>query len=356
MMTDVFISYRRSERDRCSLIAERLRALGLDVWFDAELESGQHFPDVIDERVQQARAVLVLWSPGAAKSQWVKAEASIGLAEHKLVSAIVEVVRLPVPFNNVHTVDLTKWSGDRAAPAWQEVLRPISRLTGKIVHDPAMLPQHDEGAASGRRRVLLAVTAIVGLSGVVAAGAALWPLLPAAGRREDIAPAEPTLTNAYLFNVAFVRVEPRPFLYTTIEREDTNVAATGAEATQLFNLARQLADMWLRDRTQSTLRQEGPFIVVMPIAQGEHLVYQAGFPYSGEPDFLIGVQIGETPSGSAITADFRGPQSELTQAIRELQAYATQSDRGVTNVVWWEYATPPQDDGYVQVKVFAGVE
>ena len=42
-MTDVFISYKRRTRPKIEQIAAALEALGLDVWFDANLEAGSSF-------------------------------------------------------------------------------------------------------------------------------------------------------------------------------------------------------------------------------------------------------------------------------------------------------------------------
>ena len=39
-MADVFISYKREKREDVVRIAEALRAIELDIWFDARLQSG----------------------------------------------------------------------------------------------------------------------------------------------------------------------------------------------------------------------------------------------------------------------------------------------------------------------------
>ena len=38
-VTDVFISYKREERDAVTTMVERLRALKIDVWFDGQLRT-----------------------------------------------------------------------------------------------------------------------------------------------------------------------------------------------------------------------------------------------------------------------------------------------------------------------------
>ncbi len=72
---EVFISYARSSEVQARRIAELLRSLGLSVWWDDDLPAHRSYGDVIEERLRAAKAVLVLWSADAAKSQWVRAEA-----------------------------------------------------------------------------------------------------------------------------------------------------------------------------------------------------------------------------------------------------------------------------------------
>jgi hypothetical protein len=88
-MADVFLSYKREERAAVDRLAAALRGLGVEVLFDARLSAGESFSDEIDREVKAARAVLVCWSPGAAGSQWVKAEALVGFSNRNLISTYV---------------------------------------------------------------------------------------------------------------------------------------------------------------------------------------------------------------------------------------------------------------------------
>jgi len=74
-MSHVFISYARSDEPLASLIADGLREGGFQVWRDDELPAHRPYAEVIEERVNGAKAVVVLWSAEAAKSHWVRAEA-----------------------------------------------------------------------------------------------------------------------------------------------------------------------------------------------------------------------------------------------------------------------------------------
>ena len=74
-MSDVFVSYARSDEVQANGVANALRSGGYRVWRDDELPAHRAYADVIEERLKDAKAVVVLWSADAAKSQWVRAEA-----------------------------------------------------------------------------------------------------------------------------------------------------------------------------------------------------------------------------------------------------------------------------------------
>lgn len=130
-MTDVFISYKREERPRCERIAAKLRSLGLDVWFDARLQSGESFDREIERAIKEAKAVLVLWSPRSIESRWVRNEANTGLEGNKLVAVCLENMTLPVAFKDVHYELLTNPQFQDDDAAWLKIVERVGKLTGR---------------------------------------------------------------------------------------------------------------------------------------------------------------------------------------------------------------------------------
>ncbi len=128
---DVFISYRRDQREQVLIIADRLQDLGLSVWFDARLEAGSSFDEEINREVRSAKAVLVCWSPEAMQSRWVRAEASIGLERDVLIAAFLHPAELMPPYNLVHAANLEGWRGAHDDPQWGQVLNRVGRLVGR---------------------------------------------------------------------------------------------------------------------------------------------------------------------------------------------------------------------------------
>ena len=131
-MTDVFISYARSTDEQAAAVGDALRSLGYAVWRDDELPAHRAYSEVIEERLNSAKAVVVIWSAEAARSQWVRAEADSARRAGTLVQVRVDATEPPLPFNQIQCVDLSGWSGDRTAPEWRKVEASVQLLTGKL--------------------------------------------------------------------------------------------------------------------------------------------------------------------------------------------------------------------------------
>jgi adenylate cyclase len=135
-MSQIFISYARSTEAIAHLIAEYLRAMGYGVWRDDELPPHRAYADVIEERLRAAKAVVVVWSSEAVRSQWVRAEADVGRELGTLIQLSIDGAIPPLPFNQIHCEDLAGWSGNPNAPGWRKV---IDALAGLLEQEPTPL-------------------------------------------------------------------------------------------------------------------------------------------------------------------------------------------------------------------------
>lgn len=138
-VSEVFISYARSTEREARQVAEALRALGCGVWLDDELPAHRDYSEVIEERLRAAKAVVVVWSAEAAKSQWVRAEADVAREAGTLVQLTIDGAALPMPFNRIQCADLVGWTGDKAAVGWKKVAHSVAELVG------GSLPAEDAG-------------------------------------------------------------------------------------------------------------------------------------------------------------------------------------------------------------------
>jgi hypothetical protein len=130
-LADVFISYKRDERQRAESIASRLRTLGLDVWLDAHIASGRSFDAEIETALRAAKAVLVLWTPGSVASEWVRNEASAAKERGTLVALMLAPCELPIEFRAVQYEPLFEKSFADDHPSWVKVVERIKDLAGK---------------------------------------------------------------------------------------------------------------------------------------------------------------------------------------------------------------------------------
>src|SRR5580698_3590136 len=161
-MSEIFISYARSTAATAKQIAEALRGLGYGVWRDDELPAHRSYSDVIEERLRAAKAVVVLWSAEAVKSQWVRAEAEVAREAGTLVQLSLDRAIPPLPFNQIQCADLAGWSGDLAAHDWKKVAASVADLmAGGPTPDAVTAP------APARRKLAVCVLPFANMSGDV---------------------------------------------------------------------------------------------------------------------------------------------------------------------------------------------
>lgn len=138
---EIFISYARSAQPQARAIADALRASGYSVWWDDDLPAHRAYNDVIEERLNSAKAVLVVWSRDGASSEWVRAEADAARHGRKLVQLSIDGVIPPMPFNQIQCPALRDWDGTTDEPAWRKIERSIAELvrgTGSELARPAV--------------------------------------------------------------------------------------------------------------------------------------------------------------------------------------------------------------------------
>ena len=160
-MAEIFVSYARSSERQAQHITEALRSAGYSVWRDDELPAHLAYSEVIEERLRSAKAVVVVWSADAARSQWVRAEADAARGAGTLVQLSVDGTLPPMPFNQIQCADLAGWSGDTSAPGWRKVEGSIASLVGTAAA-AADLPV---AGAAPARRVAICVLPFINMSG-----------------------------------------------------------------------------------------------------------------------------------------------------------------------------------------------
>ena len=130
-MADIFISYSRKDRDRCTAIRNALEALGIDVWSDAGIGAGASWDREIEREIEAAKALLVLWSDDSVESDWVRNEARTGKVRDRLIAIQIGACALPLEFSSIQAELLPEGSEGTEHPAWLGMLARLGGLIGR---------------------------------------------------------------------------------------------------------------------------------------------------------------------------------------------------------------------------------
>jgi len=175
-MHDVFISYAREDRRRIRrLVGVLVEERGWAIWFDEELRAGEQFPRVIQQALEQARCVLVVWSRRSVESRWVIAEASEGWNRGVLVPVRLDDSEPPLPFRQTEATDLGE-GGRPARAAVVEIIEAIDRALqrGSAPDRAELLAREARRRAHRRQKLARRVVPAIAVAALVAVGGMGW--------------------------------------------------------------------------------------------------------------------------------------------------------------------------------------
>lgn len=132
------MSYAREDREAAQLLASRLEGNGWDVWWDRNISPGKSFHVVIQEALDSAKCVIVLWSKHALSSDWVLNEAAEGATRGILIPVLIEDVKPPLEFRRIHAADLRGWDGNTSNPDYEELTEAIAGIVQDAQNERSM--------------------------------------------------------------------------------------------------------------------------------------------------------------------------------------------------------------------------
>jgi adenylate cyclase len=127
-MPDIFLSYNREDQATARRFAEAFQGQGFSVWWDTTLRAGEAYDEVTEAALNEAKAVVVLWSPRSVVSRWVRAEATQADRNRTLVPVTIEACKRPIMFELTQTADLSHWDGAPEDGAWRSFLADVRRF------------------------------------------------------------------------------------------------------------------------------------------------------------------------------------------------------------------------------------
>lgn len=163
----VFVSYARPDAKAARAVIRILEDAGFNVWWDGLIPGGERFGSQIAKALEEARAVVVLWSASAAASHWVQDEASLGRDRHCLVPLSLDGTEPPLGFRQFQWLDISKGRINPGNPAVQRALKAVAEVMGR----PAQATPNSLSSPRMNRRVLIGAG---GAAAVAAGGFATW--------------------------------------------------------------------------------------------------------------------------------------------------------------------------------------
>lgn len=124
-MSDIFLSYASSDVQRAEQLAHALERKGWTVWWDRQIPPGKIFDEVIQQAMESASCVIVIWSEHSVRSNWVKEEAAEGARRKILVPCLVDEVPLPMGFGRIEAARLIGWRSDESDPEFIQLCAAI---------------------------------------------------------------------------------------------------------------------------------------------------------------------------------------------------------------------------------------
>lgn len=126
-MASVFLSYDRDDADIAPPIASALEKAGHFVWWDKHISGGSQFSKEIEQALDKADVVVVVWTRFSVESPWVRDEAGSGRDRGCLVPLSLEGTLPPLGFRQFQSIDLGRWRGRGKVPHFKDILAAIAR-------------------------------------------------------------------------------------------------------------------------------------------------------------------------------------------------------------------------------------
>jgi len=135
-MADVFISYKKEDRELAERVEKALNGAGYTSWWDNAIHPRESWDAIIEREIEAASAIVVIWTPRSVKSEWVKIEANYAKTRGKLVPLMAETCTIPLAVSLTQAAMLTDWNGSGEHEEWNKALGWIEALMGGTSQAP----------------------------------------------------------------------------------------------------------------------------------------------------------------------------------------------------------------------------
>ena len=137
---DIFISYRRSDRELVAAVVRRLEARGVGVWYDAEIEGGADWRETIVEALTNSDMLAIFFSEECNSSRQLKKELAVA---DQLAKPVVPILIENTQPRGAYLYELA----DRN---WIQVFPdPMARMDELVEHLATLAGKSPGGLAGG---------------------------------------------------------------------------------------------------------------------------------------------------------------------------------------------------------------
>lgn len=143
-MASIFLSYSREDVARIRPLASALESSGYEVWWDQHIAGGEQFAHAIEQALDNADAVVVVWTDSSCRSAWVRDEAASARDTDRLIPVCLDGCVPPLGFRQFQAIDLRGWNGRASSktlgPLKAAIAAKVNRGAAPVAARPVQPP------------------------------------------------------------------------------------------------------------------------------------------------------------------------------------------------------------------------
>ena len=173
-LADVFVSYKAEDRSRVAPLVRALEEEGFSVWWDTHIGGGAHWREDIQEHLDAAKCVIVVWTRRSVGhgGDFVRDEATRARKYGTYLPVRLDLVDPPLGFGELQAISLKGWRGDRSDGRFLTLAETVrGYVTGE--YTDGHYAHHDKAGFSRR----MMIGGVAGTGAFAVAGLAAWQLL-----------------------------------------------------------------------------------------------------------------------------------------------------------------------------------
>jgi len=193
-MSDIFISYKKTDHARVRPIVDLLQEAGWSVWWDTRLNVGEQWDVTIERAITSAGCVVVVWSAESIDSYWVSVEGSVGRERGVLIPVLIQGASPPFGYNLIQAIDFTDGTSGSSVECAAKLVRAVELKIG---------PPGSKPIASSTRRPLRSCAIRLSVR-LLATTVALWASAVFSLEQLNYAGPDPWWTRQVFLPLPFV--------------------------------------------------------------------------------------------------------------------------------------------------------